>query len=134
MARSSSKALWLWIVPVAVLAAGIFYYVADPQTNILMPKCPIKTLTGYQCASCGGQRALHAFLHGNIKEAFSYNWFFVVAIPFFLLTAYSIVMIKRPHPSSVTVRLYAFATNRYTLYSYVAIYLIWWVVRNIIGC
>ncbi|MBQ1747995.1 MAG: DUF2752 domain-containing protein [Bacteroidales bacterium] len=94
----------------------------------------MKMLTGFDCPSCGAQRAIHAFLHGRFLEALSYNLFFIVAIPFLLATAYAVVMVRRPEPSDFTLRLYDFVTSRYTLYSYVAVYIIWWVVRNILGC
>ncbi len=35
--------------------------------------CPVKNLTGYPCPSCGSSRAIDAFLHGNIREAFRSN-------------------------------------------------------------
>lgn len=124
---------WIWIIPVAVVAAGIFYYLADPQDTPMAPKCPVKLLTGYQCPSCGAQRAIHAFLHGRIAEAVSYNLFFIIAIPFLLITAYSVIMIKRSNPSKFTVRLYNFSTSRYTLLSYVVLYFVWWLVRNLTG-
>ncbi len=127
------KKLWLWIIPVALVAAGFFYYLNNPQQSALAPKCPVKLLTGYQCPSCGGQRAIHAFLHGRIAEAISYNLFFVIAIPVLLATAYAAVVIKRAHPSDFTRKLYNITTSRYTLLSYVALYFIWWLVRNLIG-
>ena len=99
-----------------------------------MPKCIFRQLTGFQCPGCGAQRAVYALLHGNIMEAVACNVFFVVAIPFLLLTAYAVFMMKKGNPSSTTVRLYNFVTSRYTLLSYVAVYCIWWVVRNCIGC
>ena len=131
---SVPRRYWIWIIPAVVVAAGIFYYVEDPAKSFLVPKCPMKMLTGYDCPSCGAQRAIHAFLHGRFLEALSYNLFFVVAIPFLLATAYAVVMVRRPEPSDFTLRLYDFVTSRYTLYSYVAVYIIWWVVRNILGC
>ena len=62
-----------------------------------------------------------------------YNLFFVIAIPFLLLTAYSVMMMRRPDPSRTTVLLFNFTTSRYTLYSYIVLYLAWWVIRNVIG-
>lgn len=123
----------MWIIPAAVLAAGVFYYFVNPSESSVAPKCPMKLLTGWQCPSCGGQRALHAFLHGRLAEAVSYNLFFIIAIPFLLVTAYATLMINRPNPSRLTISLYNFATSKYTLMSYIAVYLVWWVVRNLLG-
>ena len=132
MPRSLGK-IWIWIIPVAIVAAGIFYYFFDPATSVLAPKCIMKEITGYQCPGCGFQRAAHAFLHGRVIEAVSYNLFFIIAIPYFLILLYSTLMMHGKNPSALTVKLYDFATSRYTLYAYIAIYLIWWVVRNILG-
>ena len=124
----------IYIIPVIIIMAGIFYYLADPQKSIFMPKCPLKMLTGWQCPSCGAQRAVHAFLHGNFCEAISYNFFFIIAIPFFLLTVYSVLMRKRNKPSNTTIKLYDFTTNRYTLLAYIVVFFLWWIIRNLIGC
>lgn len=132
MARNFHR-IWMWIIPVAIIAAGVFYYFVNPVESNIAPKCPMKFLTGYQCPSCGAQRAIHACLHGRIAEAVSYNLFFVIAIPLLLVTAYSTLMMNRPGPSRLTVSLYNFATSKYTIISYVALYLIWWVVRNFLG-
>ena len=132
MPRSLGK-IWIWIIPVAIVAAGIFYYFFDPATSVLAPKCIMKEITGYQCPGCGFQRAAHAFLHGRVIEAVSYNLFFIIAIPYILVLMYSTLMMHGEHPSRLTVKLFDFATSRYTLYAYIAIYLIWWVVRNLLG-
>ena len=128
------KKLFLYFIPAIIVLAGIFYYLADPEKSIIMPKCIMKQLTGWQCPSCGGQRALHALLHGHFAEAIAYNFFFIIAIPILLITAYAVIMIKRPNPSHTTVRIYDFVTNRSTLLSYVFLFFVWWIVRNIIGC
>ncbi len=118
-----TRNIWFWLIPVAVLAAGIFYYFADPKASLIMPK---------YCPSCGAQRAIHALLHGHIAEAFSYNFFFAIAVPLLLLTAYATIMIKRPKPSAATIKLYNFVTSRYTLLSYVALFFLWWIIRNLL--
>ena len=127
-----TRNIWFWLIPVAVLAAGIFYYFADPKASLIMPKCILKELTGWDCPSCGVQRAIHALLHGHIAEAFSYNFFFAIAVPLLLLTAYATIMIKRPKPSAATIKLYNFVTSRYTLLSYVALFFLWWIIRNLL--
>lgn len=132
MPLKSSK-IWMWIIPVALVAAGIFYYFFDPSKSSYAPKCVMKAITGYQCPGCGFQRAAHAFLHGNIAEAVSYNLFFIIAIPYLLVLLYSSLMMHAQNPSRTTVKLYDLATSRYAIFSYIAIYLIWWVVRNILG-
>jgi len=128
------KRLYILIIPAIIIIAGFFYYCVDPNKSMLMPKCPLKLMTGYQCPSCGAQRAIHAFLHGNFYEAIAYNFFFIIAIPFLLITAYAVFMRARKKPSKLTIKLYDFTTNRYTLLAYVFLFFIWWIIRNLIGC
>ena len=123
-----------YFIPAIIIMAGIFYYFADPEKSVFMPKCPMKMITGWQCPSCGAQRAIHAFLHGNIYEAIAYNFFFIIAIPFLLITAYAVFMRKRSNPTVITMKLYNFVTNRFTLLTYVIVFILWWIVRNIINC
>lgn len=133
--KNVKNILWLILIPVVIVAAGIFYYHFDPNdVSIPMPKCIFRQLTGWQCPGCGAQRAVHDLLHGDVIGAISHNIFFVIAVPFLLLTAYAVFMVKRGNPSAMTLKLYNFVTSRYTLLSYVAVYCIWWVVRNCIGC
>lgn len=123
-----------YFIPVIITMAGIFYYFADPQKTVVMPKCPMRMLTGWQCPSCGAQRALHELLHGNLIRAISYNFFFIIAVPFLCVTVYAIYMKQKDSQSTMLVKLYNFVTSRYTLMAYLFAFLLWWIVRNIIGC
>ena len=61
------------ICPAAV-AIMLFYGLNDPADHTPLPKCLLKTVTGYDCPGCGAQRALHALLHGRIADA----WHFIL--------------------------------------------------------
>ncbi len=69
----------------ALLAAGLLvvYFFLDPAQHFF-PKCPFLWLTGWKCAGCGAQRAVHYLLHGDILEAFRVNFLFVLAFPYVL--------------------------------------------------
>lgn len=54
------------------LCALVVLFEVPPQ-NGFYPRCPFFTLTGYLCPGCGGTRALHAFLHGQIITALRLN-------------------------------------------------------------
>ena len=57
-----------------IIGSGlVFYYVFNPESNRFLLKCPFKFATGFDCPGCGSQRALHALLHGEFIQAFSYN-------------------------------------------------------------
>ncbi|GAA3813230.1 DUF2752 domain-containing protein [Streptomyces phyllanthi] len=64
-------------VPAGVLAAvaGAFAYVGavDPNEPGHYPVCPVLRLTGLYCPGCGGLRAAHAFVHGDLVTALTDN-------------------------------------------------------------
>lgn len=73
-------------VAIVFTTATVFIYKNyNPSTINLFPKCAFKTLTGYSCPGCGGQRALHSLLNGEIKQAFFYNPILFVAVPYLFL-------------------------------------------------
>lgn len=61
-----------------VAAAWLF-----PQATGSIVRCPLLTLTGIHCPSCGLTRAAIALLHGRIAEAISLN---ILIIPVAVLT------------------------------------------------
>lgn len=71
------------------------YYYFDPSEKSFFPSCPLKTLTGYDCAGCGVQRALHAILQGNWRAAWVLNPLFLLLLPVSLF--YLIIIIFRNH-------------------------------------
>ena len=72
-------------VLVIFLAVILIYYFFDPSKSAWFPKCPLRELTGYECAGCGVQRSFHAILHLRFVEAFRYNALFVFLILYFLI-------------------------------------------------
>lgn len=63
--------------PVLVGAAGAVAAVAlllrDPHTAGSWPVCPVLSLTGVPCPACGGLRATHDLLTGDVVAALSSN-------------------------------------------------------------
>ena len=74
---------WLKWVAGAVLAAAcvVVLYVFAPGESRLYPRCWFYMLTGLQCPGCGGLRAVHQLLHGNVAAAFRYNPLVLLLIP-----------------------------------------------------
>ena len=68
----------LGIGAIAVLALLCFF---DPSTSAIIPPCPTNALTKLHCPGCGTLRAMHALLHGDVKEALSQNILAVIFIP-----------------------------------------------------
>lgn len=87
----------------------------NPLDSILFPKCPIKTVTGLDCPGCGSQRALHYFLHGDIKTSFTQNPLLFFMLPYIVGGYY---LHYHPSPSLRELKL------RKTLYGYHAIYVL----------
>lgn len=68
----------LGIGAIAVLALLCFF---DPSTSAIFPPCPTNALTSLYCPGCGTLLAMHALLHGDVKEALSQNILAVIFIP-----------------------------------------------------
>ena len=117
------------IILAVFLVIALVYALVDPTSSALFPKCPMKLLTGYQCPSCGVQRALHALMNGHLLQALAYNWWFILAIPFFLLVLLSTLFQARP----VWTRIGSIVKSKAALWCYIASYFIWWVLRNLLG-
>ena len=56
-----------------------------------LPRCALYQLTGIHCPGCGNTRAAYALLHGDVAEALRQNAFSVIALPFFLVFAASLI-------------------------------------------
>ena len=114
------------LILLAGLIAIVIYYTFSPEGSWWFPKCPVKLLTGLDCPGCGGQRALHAALHGHFVQALHYNLFYIVGIPF-LMIALAGALIKGPVGQWINRHLLTPAAG----WVFVALYFIWFAVRNI---
>ena len=68
------------------------YFFIDPSKSGYFLKCPLKTITGYECAGCGVQRAFHELLHFRLLEALKLNPLFVISAPVLLM----LLLMMRP--------------------------------------
>lgn len=112
---------------VALLLALI--YVFNPAVTIWAPKCPFKLLTGWQCGGCGCQRAIHALLHGNIREAASYNLFLLYAIPYLMVLIAERAVLR----GEIQMKVRKVAEHKYVVMFYVISYCVWMVIRNMLN-
>jgi len=71
---------WLVAACGAVAAALVLYFFA-PDQHAFYPRCLFHAVTGLQCPGCGGLRAAHRLLHGDLAGAWRFNPLFVTAIP-----------------------------------------------------
>ena len=125
MNQTRAKVIWA-AVGMTIFAAlsGVLYYF-DPATHGFYPGCLFHRLTGLDCPGCGGLRAVHHLLHGEIAAAFHYNALFVVALPVGLLVAAKKVFLGVGVQTSVV--------NRSSQYYWIGllVLLLFGIVRNL---
>jgi len=101
------------------------YYFFDPSKSGYFLKCPLKSITGYDCAGCGVQRAFHELLHFRFLKAFHYNPLFVISIPIGVLVG--IFLYFNKGKSSWLKR---FFFSKSSLFALLAIVLLYSLLRN----
>lgn len=119
------RSVVILVVAAVLLASGFIYYVLDPSASTLFPRCTFLSLTGYKCPGCGTQRAVHALLHGDVAGAFSYNALLLVAVPWLALCLFAESRRERDP------RLYARLNAPLLIWLFLAMVVIWWILRNI---
>lgn len=82
------EAITRYLLPMLVPALAVFFYFYDPakQPRFFLT-CVFHQCTGLHCPGCGGQRAVHQLLHGNLWQAADYNLMLVLAVPLLLANA-----------------------------------------------
>jgi hypothetical protein len=78
--------LRLFTVAAAGAGFALVLYAYNPAAWPYGPVCLFHALTGLYCPGCGGLRAAHHMLHGEIAESVRYNPI-VLVLPFLLATA-----------------------------------------------
>lgn len=64
--------------------ACVYTAFVDPNESSAYPQCPLRLVTGVDCAMCGGFRATHALLGGDVVRAARQNLLVVLLAPFAL--------------------------------------------------
>lgn len=80
--KNNQKQIAVWVFFILMI---LLYFFVDPSKSTYFLKCPLKLTTGFECAGCGVQRALHELLHFRFLEAFKFNPLFVISIPILLI-------------------------------------------------
>ena len=118
-------------VAIGLLLVGVLVVLTlvDPAQSIWIPKCPVKLLTGLQCPGCGFQRAAHALMHGDVLGALRFNWFLLYAVPYLLVLIAERYFLR----GRWQLKIRWWAEDNRVIWSYVVVYFVWFVVRNIYG-
>jgi len=111
------------IILIFILALGVIYYLFDPSASIIFPKCPVMSITGYPCAGCGSQRAIHALLHLDLQEAIRYNLLVILFIPILGILLFSSIFRER-FP-----KLYLITHHHYIAFAVLIVIILWWILR-----
>ena len=115
-------------ITIGGIAAAVIYGMFDPADHALFPKCPFLMLTGgLRCPGCGSHRAIHALLHLQFKDAFMFNPLVVISIPFLVLLVTASIL-KDSHP-----QFYNKMNSSLISKLLLVIFILWWIVRNIVG-
>jgi hypothetical protein len=80
----STKRTRVLIAGAATLALGgacLYTFLVDPNSSSAYPQCPLKAFTNIDCPGCGGLRATHALLHGDIIGAADHNVLALILLP-----------------------------------------------------
>ena len=119
------RSLIIILVLAALLVLGVVYFALDPSTSGIFPRCVFLSMTGYKCPGCGSQRAIHALLHGDVIGALWYNAFLLIAIPWIALCLFAESRrVRNP-------RQYARLNSPLLIWLFLAMLLLWWLLRNI---
>ncbi len=84
---------WLgWGVLLLVVVSVGLLWRFQPSGQFFYPTCTLYSATGLKCPGCGGLRAAHALLNGDIGTAWRMNPLLVLYLPLFgwTLVAWSI--------------------------------------------
>ena len=67
--------VWLVVSVAALIAGGLWLWL-----GLMWPRCPLLTLTGYPCLTCGATRCAIALGHGHLAQAWQWNPLALVAM------------------------------------------------------
>ena len=118
-----------YALPIILVLLGIIYYFVNPSLKGHPIQCPWHLLTGTQCPACGSQRALNALVHGHLGQALSYNYFFILSIPYALVA----VLVSWYNFGHSLDGLKRIAFHPITLKAYVILFFAWWIARNVLN-
>lgn len=126
----SRKVIIILCILALLSAVVVFTYRKySPADSRLFPQCPFKLLTGWSCPSCGVQRAIHTLLHGRWSEALSYNYFFVISIPYAIFVSIAFILRK----TKKSERMAELLEHKTLAMAYVYCFFAWFIIRNVFG-
>jgi hypothetical protein len=86
--------IFIWVVLVFLASLSVMLFLFNPAEHGFFPRCWFRIVTGWDCPGCGGLRAAHQLLHGNVRAAFVLNPLLVLALPFVAYFALRILLLR----------------------------------------
>lgn len=118
------RALFLLLFALTVL---LFLWIGNPYSDSWMLKCPLHTLTGYQCPLCGMQRQIHSLMKLDFKQAWEMNQGLLLSYPYLAM-----LFLADIFPSLRASRVGAFCLSNPVLLTFIGLMIVWGIVRNVI--
>src|SRR4051812_28026575 len=106
------------------LSVTLILFLFDPARTPIFPICPFHQWTHLDCPGCGGLRAMHALLHGQIIQAFYFNAMLVLSLPFVAAFAvwFALSRFKKAPPITI---------QPIWLWCYLGVWIAFGVLRNL---
>lgn len=108
--------------PIIALGVAALYGVAALTVPTVI-SCPIRALTGLDCALCGGTRAVLTLLRGDFVGALDHNAVFVVVV--------AVLVMSRSTAGPSGQRAYALLESQRVRIGAIAALAVWTTVRNV---
>jgi len=101
----------------------------NPSDVSFFLECPFKKITGYDCAGCGSQRAVHFILNGDFKSAWTMNPLLMLSLPYVIFgLIYQKVLNDKKLISKIRNKVYGLKAT----YFWFVIIVAFWIGRNLI--
>lgn len=102
------------------------FFMFDPSSFSIFPKCPFHSITGFHCPGCGSQRAIHSFMHGNLAKGFQHNFLILLLLIVVVYDAIVITVNKgfKKHYFNIL-------HHPVTTKSILVLIILFWILRNV---
>jgi hypothetical protein len=117
---------WLWWGAAGLLGIALaVLFLFNPAQHAFYPFCAFHRMTGLECPGCGGLRAVHHLLRGEVVTAFRFNPLVMLSLPVLLaLLVRRLVLGPRAEPLSGR------AQARWAMAIFIVL-VVFWIVRNL---
>ena len=123
MKKRILKLVFFFLEIILFILIYVFLY---KQYGFTIP-CIFHKITGYYCPGCGVTRMLVSLAKGNIIQAFMYNQFLFIMLPFFILYLfYSIYLYITDKKDKILKRI-----PKCMQYILLSITILWGIIRNL---